>query len=344
MAYFGRWPEWIEFFMESCKSNADIDWVIFSDCGIPKNRPSNVRVVDITFHEYIRAVEIALDIKMVNPHPYKICDIRPAFGIIHADYVTGYDFFGYGDLDVIYGRIRDFYHEDILLTYDALSTHPERASGHFFVMKNTPAMARAFQKIPGWQDLLSQQAYIAFDEIHFTQAIRALCSSHSGPRALFVERYSSPGPAARDEMVLEERDFVERILLFLWRAGASWVFIPSLVGLAFQINSINTTTIYNRARARPGRGSRTSCSWTGEGPKPKDLQSSPRGITPLRNTEQCRRRRRFGGRGIVCDSGVPGNGLCWREPGLYCGLLVLFSGSRQSPGVIRHGPARAAFS
>jgi hypothetical protein len=110
--------------------------------------------------------------------------------------VTGYDFFGYGDLDMIYGRIRDFYHEDILLTYDALSTHPERASGHFFMMKNTPAMARAFQKIPGWQDLLSQQAYIGFDEIHFTQAIRDLCSSHSGPRALFVERYSSPGPTA----------------------------------------------------------------------------------------------------------------------------------------------------
>ena len=41
--------------------------------------------------------------------PYKLCDLKPAYGHIHERDIAGYRFFGYGDIDIVYGQISDFY-------------------------------------------------------------------------------------------------------------------------------------------------------------------------------------------------------------------------------------------
>src|SRR5690242_17250860 len=107
IAYFGQWPPWINFFIESCRANRDIDWVIFTDAGKPENTADNVRIIDIPFDDYQKLVSRSLRINFNPADSYKICDVRPAFGILHYDIVRGYDWFGFGDVDVIYGRIRD---------------------------------------------------------------------------------------------------------------------------------------------------------------------------------------------------------------------------------------------
>lgn len=33
MPYFGRWPEWINLFVESCKGNPGVRWRFYTDCG-----------------------------------------------------------------------------------------------------------------------------------------------------------------------------------------------------------------------------------------------------------------------------------------------------------------------
>src|SRR5947208_1133673 len=43
--YFGRWPAWINFFVESCKWNPDVHWRIYTDCGEPENHASNIAYV-----------------------------------------------------------------------------------------------------------------------------------------------------------------------------------------------------------------------------------------------------------------------------------------------------------
>ena len=37
--------------------------------------------------------------------PWELCAFRPAYGDIFEEYFNGYDFWGYGDLDVIYGDL-----------------------------------------------------------------------------------------------------------------------------------------------------------------------------------------------------------------------------------------------
>ena len=131
--HFGPWPEWIDFFVESCRANRSIDWVLISDQPPPENKAGNVRCLRTSFDDYQALVGRRLGIAFDPSAPYKLCDIRPALGAIHPDLIAGYDFFGFGDLDLIYGDIRAFYDEETLELYDALSTHAERVSGHLFL-------------------------------------------------------------------------------------------------------------------------------------------------------------------------------------------------------------------
>jgi uncharacterized protein DUF6625 len=129
--YFGRWPAWINFFVESCKWNPDVRWRFYTDCGEPENRASNIDYVPIGFDDYEALARARLGITYDPVDPYKLCDLRPALGFLHDQDTVGYPFFGYGDLDVIYGNISSFYGEERLADLDVVSTHPERLSGHF---------------------------------------------------------------------------------------------------------------------------------------------------------------------------------------------------------------------
>lgn len=149
--YFGRWPFWIPFFLRTCKRNADIDWLFFSDCGVPDDLPDNVRIVPISFADYCQLVSERLGISFKPNNPYKLCDIKPALGHIHADHLDGFDFWGFSDIDLIYGDLRGYFSEDRLARYDLLSTHARRVSGHLCLLRNNERMRQAFMCAPGWQ-------------------------------------------------------------------------------------------------------------------------------------------------------------------------------------------------
>src|ERR1043166_538564 len=122
-SYFGRWPVWINFFVESCKWNPDVHWRIHTDCGAPENHADNITYVDIGFADYKALVRDRLGVAFDPVDPYKLCDLKPAFGFLHRADIRDYPFYGYGDIDVIYGGIARFY-GGLRADYDVLSTHP----------------------------------------------------------------------------------------------------------------------------------------------------------------------------------------------------------------------------
>jgi hypothetical protein len=140
------------FFLESCRKNPDIDWKLFSDCGTPENLPSNVHMHTITFSDYCDFVSQKLNIHFSPADPYKLCDIKPAYGFLHADDLRRYDFWGFGDIDVIYGQLREWFTHEHLTRYDLFSSHIRRISGHLTLLRNTPRMHQLFQRIPNWQE------------------------------------------------------------------------------------------------------------------------------------------------------------------------------------------------
>ncbi len=100
--------------------------------------------------------------------PYKLCDLKPALGCIHRDIIATYDYFGLGDIDVIYGNLRRFITSEMLSKH-LIATHPDRVSGHFCLLKNTDEMRNMFRKIPNWKKLLENPEHRGVDESQFTK-------------------------------------------------------------------------------------------------------------------------------------------------------------------------------
>lgn len=165
--YFGRWPAWIEFFVETCKWNPDIRWLLYTDCGTPENCADNVSIRHVSFADYKALARRRTGITVDPEYPYKLCDLRPALGQIHADEIAGFDFFGFGDLDVFYGCIRSFYTDALLNSYDVLSTHPDVISGHFAVLRNTESIRRAYELMPAFDHWMQKPEYFRVDDREF---------------------------------------------------------------------------------------------------------------------------------------------------------------------------------
>lgn len=170
--YFGDWPYWIDLYMLSCVQNKEIDFYFFTDCGIPETAQgaANLHFISISFSDYCRQVSVRLGIDFQPANPYKICDLRPFFGYIHEDLLLegGYDFWGYGDLDLVWGNIRAFCKDEILLKKDVFSTHADRVSGHFALIRNTAYYRNLCQSIPDWKMKLMDTTHYAMDEMDFS--------------------------------------------------------------------------------------------------------------------------------------------------------------------------------
>lgn len=167
--YFGKWPFWMPFFLESCRKNPSIDWVFFTDCGVPAPAPANTRFIEMSYEDYCALVSRRLVIDFHPPSAYKLCDIKPALGFVHADLLDGYDFWAFGDLDVIYGDLRAYFTAERLAGKDLFSTHHRRISGHLCLIRNTPEMLEAFKQIPRWQDRYADPQHYALDEGAFSR-------------------------------------------------------------------------------------------------------------------------------------------------------------------------------
>ncbi|QTQ32433.1 DUF6625 family protein [Aromatoleum bremense] len=167
--YFGRWPFWMGFFLRSCRSNPDIEWLFFTDCGVPADAPGNVEFRECSFNDYCRRVSARLDIDFQPSSPYKLCDLKPALGYIHADELTGVGYWGFGDIDLVYGELRRYLNAVNLTRFELLSTHANRVSGHLCLMRNSTRMREAFMAVLDWREKLQDPQHCVFDESAFSR-------------------------------------------------------------------------------------------------------------------------------------------------------------------------------
>lgn len=169
--YFGKWPEWINLFFYSCEQNDDIDFILFTDCDITLNKAINIHFNSVSFAEYCDEVGKRLNINFNPKEPYKLCDLKPFFGFIHKELLAKYDFWGFGDVDVIWGKINNFYTDDLLNKFDVFSTHNDRLSGHLSIFRNNEKYTNLCFEIKNWKTKLTDDKNYALDEADFSRII-----------------------------------------------------------------------------------------------------------------------------------------------------------------------------
>jgi hypothetical protein len=201
--YFGPWPEWTPLFFESCRWNPTIDWLIYADHEPDCRPPPNVRLTITELGPYKQRVGDTLHIAISAIDPYKFCDLKPMVGTIHADELAGYHYFGWCDLDVIFGDIRSIY-DSAVLSHLVISSHEERIAGHFTLIENSDEGRHLFERVPNWRNLAGAAQYCGLDEVAFSRLFLGPWPGHRWKsriarnirplwwRSMFKEQYSTP--------------------------------------------------------------------------------------------------------------------------------------------------------
>lgn len=104
--WLGRMPAYFELWKKSCLYNKDIDFLLYTDQNLDSE--ANLKVRQITIDAFNKKAKESLGLNIDINKPYKICDFRPAFGQIFEEDLKGYEYWGYCDIDMVFGRISQF--------------------------------------------------------------------------------------------------------------------------------------------------------------------------------------------------------------------------------------------
>jgi len=170
--WFGPWPAWINLHLETCRFNPDVDWIIPTDQPPPENQPPNVRFLHQTLQAFGEKIAASTGARIVLTDPYKINDFKPALGAAFAPEIAAYDYFGYADLDIFFGQIRQIYTDGYLKPYVAVSSHNDFFAGHLSVFRNTAALRHAYRRVSHWRRDFEARGYATFDEVRYHTAFR----------------------------------------------------------------------------------------------------------------------------------------------------------------------------
>ncbi|MCM0647413.1 hypothetical protein NBE98_03355 [Clostridium swellfunianum] len=132
-AYFGKLPNYIQLWLNSCSYNKEFNWLVITDDNTENLIvPSNVTFEKMTLHQLKKLIFEKTKLAYNSNKPYKLCDYKIVYGEVFADYLKQYTHWGHCDIDVIYGDLPKYITDDLLNKYDKVFN-----KGHLTIYKNT---------------------------------------------------------------------------------------------------------------------------------------------------------------------------------------------------------------
>lgn len=158
--WFGPLPEWITSYDSNIsrrlRSN-DYRFLWWSDLDAFKERVKQTLGIDCP----------------ITPGSSKIHDYRAAFGVIFAEELAGYDFWGHTDFDCVYGRVEEFVTDAFLADLDIHSNHHNYVAGPWSLYRNVPLVNTLFIEHSRWREILENPETLGWVETDFTQIVDA---------------------------------------------------------------------------------------------------------------------------------------------------------------------------
>lgn len=159
-------PSYSSLFFETVAHNSELDLLVLSDCEWYEPRSINVTYVACTLSDVRERAQALFDFKICMDTPYKLCDYRPAYGLMFADYLGGYDFWGNCDMDMAFGNFHRFVTDAVLDSYDKVYQH-----GHLTLYRNSDVVNREFMSDYGmdYRKVFTTPISCVFDELEGVQ-------------------------------------------------------------------------------------------------------------------------------------------------------------------------------
>jgi hypothetical protein len=162
--YFGPLPSYFPYFLASAIKSRVLDVFFFTDALLDPNIGANIKVHRYTMSDFNQLATRMLRMKVAVSSPYKLCDFKPAYGAIFEEYIRGYEFWGFGDIDVIFGNLEAFI-APLLSDNDVISFRKGWISGSLCVLRNCARVNFAYTESSDWRKTFTTQKHHHFDEL-----------------------------------------------------------------------------------------------------------------------------------------------------------------------------------
>ncbi|MDD6157386.1 MAG: hypothetical protein PUB52_10270 [Lachnospiraceae bacterium] len=154
VVWMGSLPNYFPLWLSSCGVNNTVDFFLFTDDSHPYDVPSNVKMIYKSFDEVRGMIQKHFDFPISLERAYKLCDYKPTYGEVFRDYLVDYDFWGYCDLDLIWGDIRRFVTDEILEQNERIFTR-----GHCSLFRNN-------EKVNAYYRTLSPNGHLDYKMVY----------------------------------------------------------------------------------------------------------------------------------------------------------------------------------
>jgi len=161
--YFGSFGPWVPLYLHSLANQTTLDLLLLTDTA-PPALPPQVRRVEMTFDQLRERAAARLSTEVSLHRNRNICDLRPAYGLIFEEFVRGYEYWGFGDEDVLYGDVDGMLGPHLDGTVDIVSPGMNGKSGHLTLVRNAPRTNELAMRDPAFKEVLASREHWAYDE------------------------------------------------------------------------------------------------------------------------------------------------------------------------------------
>lgn len=164
VVYFGNLVDYFDLWLLGCASNPDIDFFVFTDANPEEyDIPLNVKIIHFTLGELAELIEKRLGFEPALKTSYKVCDYRPAYGVVFAEWTKPYSYWGHCDIDQLFG--------DLSMCLPSVDENPPYDRifwrGHFSFYRNSPEINTMYTRVVtplSYKEVFQDPVYCGFDE------------------------------------------------------------------------------------------------------------------------------------------------------------------------------------
>jgi len=185
LPYYGKFPNYFQIYLDSLIKNVDVLRIlIITDIDTSDYVfPSNVSVHKITF-DVVKAraanflaneFQLFIEPSDVLHYHYKLCEFKPIYHKLFKDILdtfnlTSNDYFGWGDCDLVYGKLSNFL--DNSKRYDMIGIH-----GHFTALRYDEPFISKYKEVILLLPILLLNRYCYLDEQRFIDILLPLINA-----------------------------------------------------------------------------------------------------------------------------------------------------------------------
>lgn len=162
--YMGPLPNYFGMYVASCKKNNSFNFIVINDTIAQSSVDGNIQYIKWSLQDLNNFSSKRLNENINLKSAWKINEIKPLFGLIFKEDLAKFDFWGWCDLDIIWGDLRKFLNDELLSRYDVITSKVNWTAGHFTLFRNNAICNNLYARFNGVIELLNSPTYYAFEE------------------------------------------------------------------------------------------------------------------------------------------------------------------------------------